>query len=91
MNNKITFSKRFRKRMKSINKNRYYLQKNFYDMVLSKFENLKYFPNMYPKLENSDYRKIPIKNYIILYIILKEEIRIINIISTKSSYYNELY
>lgn len=77
--------------MKNIMKDKYYLQKNFYNNVLSKTENLRVFPRMYPMFWKSPYRKISIQNYIILYIIEKNIIRISNIFPTKSKYSNQTY
>lgn len=91
MSNTIIYSKKFRKSIKAISKKTYHFQKNLYDLVLSKTENLKRFPNMYPKVENSNYRKISIRNYIILYTIEINVVRVWDIIPTKSKKYNELY
>lgn len=88
--NEITYTKRFRKAIQKIYKSQYYVQKNFYDKIVEKIQIIKVFPTMYPKI-GEKYRKIPISNYIILYKIQENTIYIINIISTKSSYYNQLY
>ena len=91
MNNKIVLATQFQVAITEIYKNSLFIPDNFYETILSKFESLKIFPKMYPKSEKSHYRKIPIKNFIILYTVHNSEIKIINIISTKSSFYNELY
>lgn len=78
-----------------ITKNDLYLPDNFYHQILLKFETLKTFPRMYPKIQtnqySNQYRKIPIQKYIILYRIENDTIYIGNIISTKSNQYNHLY
>lgn len=91
MSRNIIFSRGFRKSIKSINNENYYIKKNFQELVLEKVENLIYFPKMYPKLENRKYRKIPILNYIIIYRIEKNTIKILDIIPTKTKKSNEIH
>lgn len=88
--NKIVYTQKFTKRIGQIGQKPFHIQKNFYNVLLLKFENLKIFPKMYPKIKNQ-YRKIPIQNYIILYKIKREAIYIVNIIPTKSNYYNKIH
>ena len=72
--NKIVYTQKFTKRIGQIGQKPFHIQKNFYNVLLSKFENLKIFPKMYPKIKNQ-YRKIPIQNYSILFSIkLKEKL-----------------
>ncbi len=73
--------------MKKIRKSKYYLQKNFQETVLSKIQNLIIFPKMYPKLPKTNYRKIPMKNYIIIYTVEKNLIKIWDIVPTKTKDY----
>lgn len=91
MNRNIIFSPGFRESIKNINNENYYVKKNFQELVLGKIENLIYFPKMYPKLENRKYRKIPILNYIIIYRIEKNIIKILDIIPTKTKKSNEIH
>ena len=88
---KVILTDEFQNSIILIMKRDLYLPKDFYEQILLKIENLNIFPNMYSKIQTNFYRKIPISNYIILYKIQENTIYIINIISTKSSYYNQLY
>ena len=62
-----------------------------YQTTINKLENLKIFPRMYQKIEINEYRKIPIYNYIMLYEVQKNYIRVVDIVSTKSNYFNKIY
>ena len=77
--------------MKKICKSNFYLQKDFQDLVLSKIENFTIFPKMYPRFENKEYRKIPMKNYIIIYAIEKSIVKILDIIPTKTKKSNDIH
>lgn len=66
-------------------------KKQFQKLLLEKYRNLKMFPYMYPKIQKSDYRKIPIQNYLIIYRVENTYIKFINIIPQKSNYYNQSY
>lgn len=77
--------------MKSILGEKYYIQKNFQDLVLSKIENLVLFPKMYPKFKDKKYRRIPMKNYIVIYAIEKDIIKILDIIPTKTKKSNDIH
>ncbi len=71
--------------------NAQFFPRNFWESLSNKIENLKIFPRMYQKIEINEYRKIPIYNYIILYEVQKNIIFVVDIISTKSSYFNKIY
>lgn len=91
MDRQIILSKRFQNKMKKIYKQNYYLQKDFSDKVFGKIENLKIFPFMYPIIsQKRRIRKVFIQNYIVLYRIESEYIKIINIIPQKSNYSNKI-
>lgn len=47
--NRAIYSEKFRESMRRINESQYYIQKNFYHIILSKTEELKIFPKMYPR------------------------------------------
>lgn len=72
------------------NLNSSYISHNFY----SKFQNillyLKYFPELFPKLQvhNKNYRKIIIDNYVIIYEVnhFKKEIYILHIFHSRQNY-----
>ncbi len=91
MNKNIILSEKFRNSMKCIQGEKYYIQKDFQNLVLSKIENLTLFPKMYPRLENKRYRKIPMKNYIIIYTIEKSIVKILDIIPTKAKKSNDIH
>lgn len=89
--NKVIYSEKFRESMRRINESQYYIQKNFYDIILSKTEDLKIFPKMYQMFWEAPYRKISIQNYMVLYIIEKDTIHVSDIFSVKSKYSNHIY
>lgn len=65
------------------------IAKNFYNNLLQKIELLKIFPQMYQiSNDNTEYRKIKVKKYIILYRIEKNIIYIIDIFPEKSKLFN---
>ena len=91
MTNKVNLSINFRTSFVKIIQNDMFIPKNFYRTIINKLENLKLFPKMYQKIAINEYRKIPIYNYIILYKVQEKSIRVVDIISTKSSYFNKIY
>lgn len=63
----------------------------FITKVYEKYDNLVYMPWMYPRLyyeknTHSDYRKILLEKYIIIYKIQKNQITVIKIASEKEDY-----
>lgn len=90
MTKKPILTEDFKNAISLIVKENVYLPENFYQQILLKIGNLEIFPKMYPKTQTNQCRKIPIHKYIILYKIENHVVYIVNIISTKSNYYNQL-
>lgn len=64
------------------------LYKEMRKELTDKMNIIKMFPKAYPILSNSDFRKIPIDKYIILYSFNKNIINIKDIIHQRSKYFN---
>lgn len=65
------------------------INNDFQKLFIQKMQNIRIFPEMYPKLlQKPIYRKVLIKNYILLYMVNNDEIILSKIIHQKSKYFN---
>ena len=83
------FEEEFEEITNSLFRLSYRINNDFQKLFIQKLQNIKIFPEMYPRLLHKPiYRKILIKNYILLYMINNDEIILSRIIHQKSKYLN---